>query len=115
MNIDKDREFFFAREDTIFRIISIAQILSWIMLFIYLISFAMNIRNYLVGTLPSPFGRSDWPIVLVNFVFTPAIGLFYFTILQGIAQGLNLGLDIFYELHTDDDVGEESEQKNQEV
>ena len=115
MNIDKDRALLFAKEDTLFRIISIARIVSWVMLFIYLISFGMEIRNYLVGTLPSPFARSDWPIVIVSIVFAPAIGLFCFTMLQGVAQGLNLGLDIFYELRPGDEAGEVSDPKHQEI
>ena len=51
-----------------------------------------------------PTQVSQWPIAIANLFFAPAIGLFYFLILQGVAQGLNLGLDIFYELQPEDTV-----------
>ena len=51
---------------------------------------------------PRVSALSQWPIAIANLFFAPAIGLFYFLILQGVAQGLNLGLDIYYELQPED-------------
>jgi hypothetical protein len=48
-----------------------------------------------------PGTEADWITLLANVFYAPAIGLFYFLVMQGVAQGLNLGLDIFYELHPD--------------
>jgi len=54
-----------------------------------------------------PTQLSQWPITIANLLFAPAVGLFYFLALQGVAQGLNLGLDIFYELNPEEEVDED--------
>jgi hypothetical protein len=95
MNTDKEDTLLFASENTIFRIVSIAKILSWVILAFYLISFASDISGIIQG-------QMQWPITIANLFFAPAVGLFYFLALQGVAQGLNLGLDIYYELQPDE-------------
>jgi hypothetical protein len=107
MNTDKDNSLLFANETNIFRIVSIAKIISWIILVFYLISFAGNASEMIQGRTSWPTQVSQWPLAIANLFFAPAIGLFYFLVLQGVAQALNLGLDIFYELHPGD--GEEEE------
>ena len=107
MNTDKNESLVFANEDAIFRIISIAKILSWVILVFYLISFAGDISNIIQGQMQWPTQLSQWPITIANLFFAPAIGLFYFLILQGVAQGLNLGLDIFYELNPEEEANED--------
>jgi hypothetical protein len=107
MNTDKNESLLFANEDAIFRIISIAKILSWVILVFYLISFAGDISNIIQGQMQWPTQLSQWPITIANLFFAPAIGLFYFLILQGVAQGLNLGLDIFYELNPEEEANED--------
>lgn len=107
MNTDKNETLLFANEDAIFRIISIAKILSWVILVFYLISFAGDISNIIQGQMQWPAQLSQWPITIANLFFAPAIGLFYFLILQGVAQGLNLGLDIFYELNPEEEANED--------
>ena len=107
MNTDKDTSLLFADETSIFRIVSIAKIISWIVLVFYLISFAGNVGEMIQGRTSWPTQVSQWPLAIANLLFAPVIGLFYFLVLQGVAQGLNLGLDIFYELHPED--GEEEE------
>lgn len=102
MNTHKDEALLFASESTIFRIVSIARIVAWIILVFYLISFANDISGILRGQMTWPTQLSQWPILIANLFFAPAIGLFYFLILQGVAQGLNLGLDIFYELQPEE-------------
>src|SRR3990172_12833043 len=96
MNTDKDDALLFANENSIFRIVSIARIISWIVLVFYLISFAGELSALIQG-------QMQWPITIANLFFAPVIGLFYFLVLQGVAQGLNLGLDIYYELQPEDD------------
>ena len=103
MDTNKDSSLLFANEDGIFRIVSIAKIVSWIVLVFYLISFAGNIAELIQGRTTWPTQLSQWPLAIANLFFAPAIGLFYFLVLQGVAQGLNLGLDIYYELHPEDD------------
>jgi len=102
MNTTKDGSLLFANENSIFRIVSITKIVSWIILIFYLISFAGDISGIIQGQTNWPTQISQWPITIANLFFAPAIGLFYFLVLQGVAQGLNLGLDIYYELQPED-------------
>jgi hypothetical protein len=96
MNTDKDNSLLFANENAIFRIASIAKIMSWVILVFYLISFANELGPIVQGQMQWPTQLSQWPITIAGLFFAPAIGLFYFLVLQGVAQGLNLGLDIYY-------------------
>jgi hypothetical protein len=102
MNTNKDESLLFASENNIFRIVSIAKIVSWIILIFYLISFAGDASAAIQGQMQWPTKLSQWPITIANLFFAPVVGLFYFLVLQGVAQGLNLGLDIFYELKPED-------------
>ena len=102
MNTNKDESLLFSNENTIFRIVSIAKIVSWIILVFYLISFAGDVSAAIQGQMQWPTQLSQWPITIANLFFAPAVGLFYFLVLQGVAQGLNLGLDIYYELQPED-------------
>lgn len=102
MNTDKEDTLLFASENTIFRIVSIAKILSWVILAFYLISFASDISGIIQGQMQWPTQLSQWPITIANLFFAPAVGLFYFLVLQGVAQGLNLGLDLYYELRPEE-------------
>ena len=101
MNTNKDDSLLFASETAIFRIVMIAKIVSWIILVIYLILFIDSIKPMFQGQMQWPAAPADWITLLANVFYAPAIGLFYFLVMQGVAQGLNLGLDIFYELHPD--------------
>ncbi len=98
MNRNKDEALLFASENNIFRIVSIAKIVSWVILIFYLISFAGDVSAAIQGQMQWPTQVSQWPITIANLFFAPVVGLFYFLVLQGVAQGLNLGLDIYYEL-----------------
>lgn len=101
--MNKDSSLLFANEDTVFRIISIAKITSWIILSIYLISFADNLGTFVQQQTRLPSQPWQWVITLVSLIFAPIIGLFYFLVLQGVAQGLNLGLDIYYRAQSGED------------
>jgi hypothetical protein len=103
MNTNKDNSLLFANDNSIFRIVSVAKIISWTILVFYLISFAGNLGELIQGQTTWPTQLSQWPIAIANLFFAPVVGLFYFLVLQGVAQGLNLGLDIFYELHPEDE------------
>jgi hypothetical protein len=99
MNTNKDESLLFASETAIFRIASIAKIVSWIILVVYLILFVDSVKPMFQGQMQWPVDVSGWITLAANVLYAPAIGLFYFLVMQGVAQGLNLGLDIFYELH----------------
>ena len=109
MNTNKDGSLLFANEDNIFRIVSIAKIISWILLIFYLVSFAGDVNNIIQGQMNWPTQLSQWPIAIANLFFAPAVGLFYFLVLQAVAQGLNLGLDIYYQLQPEDIESQEEE------
>ena len=102
MNENRDNSPLFANENTIFRIVSIAKIVSWVLLVFYLISFASDLNNIFKGQMNWPTQLSQWPIAIANLFFAPVVGLFYFLVLQGVAQGLNLALDIYYDLQPDE-------------
>jgi len=103
MNTNKNESLLLANESTILRIAPIAKIMSWVLLVFYLVSFAGDMSGVIQGQMTWPTQISQWPITIVSLFFAPAIGLFYFLVLQGVAQGLNLCLDIFYELHPEED------------
>jgi hypothetical protein len=54
------------------------------------------------GQVSWPTQLAQWPLMIANVFFAPVIGLFYFLVLQAVAQGLNLGLDIYYGSQPDD-------------
>lgn len=106
MNTNKNESLLFASESTIFRIASIAKIVSWVLLAIYLYSVIENIRQNVMPMFQQqafPTEFFQWLGFIANLLFPLAIGAFYFLVLQGIAQGLNLGLDIYFELHPEEE------------
>lgn len=111
MNANKNETLLFASENTIFRIVSIARIVSWVILIIYLYSLIENIRQNVMPMFQQQAFPTDvlqWLGFLANLIFPLAIGTFYFLVLQGLAQGLNLGLDIYFELNPEDEAVEEA-------
>ena len=112
MNTNKEETPVLASENVIFRIVSAARIISWVLLVFYLVSFVNDLSGILRGQMSWPTQLSQWPITLVSLFFAPVIGLFYFLVLQGVAQGLSLGLDLYYELRPEEEEREE-EEKNQ--
>ena len=106
MNTNRNESLLFASENTIFRIVSIAKIISWVILVIYVYSLIENVRQNVMPMFQQQAFPTDvlqWLGFLANLIFPLALGLFYFLVLQGVAQGLNLGLDIYFELHPDED------------
>lgn len=111
MNTTKESSLMFANENAIFRIASIAKIVSWVILVFYLISFVNDVAPLFKGQMNWPQNPAQWPIAVVSLLFAPVMGLIYFLVLQGVAQGLNLGLDIYYDFQPEeDDVDEEAAQ-----
>jgi len=109
MNTNQDESFLFASESTIFRIVSIARIVSWVLLGIYLVSFVNDLQPIFQGQMQWPTQFSQWPITIAGLIFQPVIGLFYFLVLQGVAQLLSLGLDIFYDFQPEEEEEEAEE------
>lgn len=103
MNTNQDDAPMFASETTIFRIVSTAKIVSWVILVFYLISFVNDLTPIFKKQMQWPTQLSQWPITIASLLFAPVIGLVYFLVLQGVAQGLNLGLDIYYDFQPDEE------------
>ena len=103
MNTNRDESLLFASEAAIFRVASIAKIVSWVILVIYLVLFIDNIRPMFQGQMQLPTDISQWIMFVANVLYAPVMGLLYFLVLQGVAQGLSLGLDIFYGFHSDEE------------
>ncbi len=112
-NTKNESPLLFANEDGIFRIISIAKVISWIILLIYLVIFVDNLIPLLQKQTPLPTQFSQWTPFIANLLYIPTLGTLYFLVMQGLAQALNLGLDIFYELHPEE--GETDEEAIEEV
>lgn len=110
MNTSKDQSLLFANEDAIFRIVSIARIVSWIILTVYIVVFVGSINSMIQQGANFPTQFMDWLNFIANLLYAPALGLFYFLVLQGLAQGLSLGLDAFYTLNPEEEDESEEEQ-----
>jgi len=109
MNTEKDSSFLFANENAIFRIASIARVISWVVLTFFLIIFVVN------NLIPIFEGQMNWPqefprllLTIVDLFYAPVMGLFYFLVLQGVAQALNLGLDIYFGFQPDEEAEDEA-------
>lgn len=90
----------FHGEAAVMRLAMGAIVLSWVTLVAYLLGFANDMSQVITQweqislSLPSDFlgQAAAWS----GFLRTPLSGLFYFVVLQGAAQLLYLGMDIFY-------------------
>ena len=98
------------KEKTVFLVATLANIVAWIILVIYTLNFGSNLYSMFSGgqftsaMLPTTF--PDWISFLTSIFYTLVIGLVYFATLQGISQGLNLGLDIYYSMQPAGDAKE---------
>jgi hypothetical protein len=91
----------FHNEDAIARISLWANIIAFTILVFALISFAYEayqlISNWEQITPSLPPNVIERIALFVSNVFMePLVGVFYFLVLRGISQLLNLGLDLFY-------------------
>jgi hypothetical protein len=92
-----EKDLFFHNENAVLQIARWAKIVSWAMVVIYLLRFVSDMIQVVGG------GQYSWPtapmdqvLYVVSLVSTLFFGAFYFFVLQGIAQGLYLGLDLFF-------------------
>ena len=91
----------FHNENAISRISLWANIIAYTILVFTLIAFAQQayqlVTNWeqIVPGLPQNFFERI-AIFVTNVFMDPLVGVFYFLVLRGISQLLNLGLDLFY-------------------
>jgi len=103
-----EKELKFHDEGIVSRISLWANIMAFVILAFALISFIYDaysiITNWrdIVATLPpSIFERIA--IFSSKVFMAPAVGVFYFLVLRGLAQLLNLGMDLYYKDAEDED------------
>ena len=101
---ENEKEMNFHSEMIVLQIARWSKIVSWAMLVIYLVRFVSDLISvfgpggYQFPTLPM-----DIILFVASLLSTPFFGGFYFLILQGVAQGLYLGLDLFLKDETDEE------------
>ena len=85
------------KESTLMQIATWSKAIGWALLVIYLIIFVGQFNQVLTafnsGQLPT--GALELATVVANLAYLPATGGFYFLIMQGLAQGLYIALDLF--------------------
>ena len=101
---ENEKELNFHSEMVVLQIARWSKIVSWAMLVIYLVRFVSDLISvfgpggYQFPTLPM-----DILLFLASLLSTPFFGAFYFLVLQGAAQGLYLGLDLFLKGEADEE------------
>jgi len=94
-------------QNAVFRIALGANIISWLILAFYVLNFTGDIQSVIQNwPLQMPPDPLQQVIAWSSLLSKPLFGAFYFFILQGIAQLLYVGLDIYLDLT---DTGEEEE------
>ena len=96
-----EKELKFHDEGIVSRVAMWANIMAFVILSFAMISFAYdaysiigNWRDIVATMPPSVFERIA---IFVSRVFmTPVVGVFYFLVLRGLSQLLNLGMDLYY-------------------
>lgn len=86
----------FHGENAILQIARWSKIVSWTMVVIYLLRFISDLISVFgSGQFAWPAGMMDRVMFVASLLSTLFFGAFYFLVLQGVAQGLYLGLDMF--------------------
>ncbi|MBN1304996.1 MAG: hypothetical protein JXA13_11230 [Anaerolineales bacterium] len=93
----------FSNEKAIYRIALTAKVVSWVILAIYTVFFVNTIISIIQGPFSMPKQFMDILRMFAEILQTPAFGLFFFLTLQGIANGLYLGLDLIYEFSEEEE------------
>ena len=95
---ENEKELNFHSEMTVLQIARWSKIVSWAMVVIYLLRFISDMISVFGG------GQFSWPPAMMDRIMFVAsllstlfFGSFYFLVLQGIAQGLYMGLDMSLE------------------
>jgi hypothetical protein len=94
--------FIFSNEDSVMRVAATANITSWLVLLVFIATFVTNFWPLFNGTVPVS-ELFNQPSSLVNMFYVLIMGVVYFSILQGVARLLHLGLDIFYAIYPEED------------
>lgn len=111
MKETESKELNFHNEDAVSRVAMWANILAYTILTFSMISFIYNMYSIIIswsqvmaGLPPSIIERIA--IFVSKVFFEPLVGLFYFMVLQGVVQLLNIGRDLYYRGLEDETEGE---------
>jgi hypothetical protein len=99
MNVEKHTHFLglYFNKDTILRLVSVGNILSWVVVGVYAMEFLVQglvmvlqiARGFWTG-----IGLTDAAQLLLNLFEQPLRGIVYFIVLQGLVQALLMFMDI---------------------
>jgi len=96
MQKEEEKDLIFHGENAILQIARWSKIVSWAMVLIYLLRFISDLISVFgSGQFAWPPAVMDQIMFIASLFSTLFFGAFYFLVLQGVAQGLYLGLDIF--------------------
>jgi hypothetical protein len=91
----------FHNESAINRIILWANVIGYVLLVFSLVNFFA--QSYELSTqwegVKQAYAQDPWQVIsyfLSQLLKEPLVGVFYFLVLRGVSEMLNLGLDLFY-------------------
>lgn len=107
------KELKFHNENVVSRITMWANIMAFTILALALIGFIYDAYNIIANWASIVSGLPTNIIeriaIFASKVFmTPAVGVFYFLVLRGLAQLLNLGMDLYYQNDVEDEASVEA-------
>lgn len=84
-------------QKALMRIALWANIVSWVVLVIYLLNFAGDL-NSIISNWPItlPDGLLNQVVAYAGLLSKPIFGGLYFLLLQGVSQGIYLGLELYF-------------------
>lgn len=89
----------FHSENMVLQLALWSKIVGWLVLVVHLIDLAGTISSIAQqwATITLPPGIFEQIVIWNGLLDKPLTGLFYFLVLQGVAQVLYLGLDMFFD------------------
>jgi hypothetical protein len=108
MKNPEEKELKFHNENVVSRITMWSNIMAFTILSLALIGFFYDAYNIIINwsnvVSSLPANILERIAIFASKVFlTPAVGVFYFLVLRGLAQLLNLGMDLYYQNAIEDD------------
>ncbi len=94
----------FHNESTLMLVARGAKITGWVIAIIYLFSFVSEMMQTIPNLSQMPTDLMTRVLIFANMLFPLAMGAFYLLVMQGLAQGLYVALDLF--ISTEDDTEE---------
>jgi energy-converting hydrogenase Eha subunit F len=92
----EEKDLVFHNENFILQIARWSKVTAWGMVVIYLLRFISDLISVFgSGQFSMPTGLMDQILFVASLLSTLVFGAFYFLLLQGVAQALYVGLDIF--------------------